>query len=61
MEEEVGENEDVHKEDEEEDDHPAFGNVVDAAGSVLLGFEGTVEVLPSEVIQERHTGGVVLG
>ena len=39
MEEEVGEDEDVHEEDEEEDDEPGFGGGVDAARGVLLCFD----------------------
>jgi hypothetical protein len=45
MEGEVDKDEDVHEEDEKEDDYPAFGGGVDAAGSILLGFDRRIEVL----------------
>jgi len=52
VEEEVDQDTDIHEEDEEEDDHPAFGVGVDAAGGVLLGGHGGVEVLGLEVVEE---------
>ncbi|CAI6265693.1 unnamed protein product [Periconia digitata] len=45
VEEEVDEDEDVHKENEEKDHEPGFGPVVDAARGVLLRCDGRVEVL----------------
>lgn len=59
VEEEVGEDEDVHEEDEEEDGHPGFGGRVDAARGILLRFDGAVEVLEGVVVEHGRGGRVV--
>ena len=42
---EVEQNKDVHKEDQEKDDHPGFGWVVDSTRRILLCHNGCLEVL----------------
>jgi hypothetical protein len=51
VENEVDEYANVHDEDEEQDNDPGSGNTGLAAGGVLLGFEGGVEVLCLELVE----------